>query len=82
MGTTKNQLRQWFDEGVEQNAAYMIIVCDTFDYEDFPVYVAQDENVRERHSVETAKPMQKVMEVYNLGLDREQQMTERRAFNF
>lgn len=45
---------------------HVVIVCDTFDHEDYPVFVAADEDVRavcERYS--TAN-MQRVMEVYDL----------------
>jgi|ERR1039458_6306432 hypothetical protein len=39
--TTKEDLRRWFNEGVELKATHMIVVCDTFDHEDYPVYVKQ-----------------------------------------
>lgn len=66
MGTTIDDLKRWFQEGVEQGATHMIVVCDTFDWEDFPVYVTPEEDVRKRVSEEGSKEMQRVMEVYNL----------------
>lgn len=35
MTTTKEQIREWFVEGVKQKATHMVIVCDTFDWEDY-----------------------------------------------
>ena len=39
--TTNTDIGEWFDDGVELGASHMIIVCDTFDHEDYPVYVKQ-----------------------------------------
>lgn len=81
MGTSKQDLSRWFDDGVKQGATHMIVVCDTFDYEDYPVYVKPGEQVREKEAKHNQE-MQKVMEVYNLALPKEQQMRQRRCFNY
>tara|TARA_B100000315_G_C14428015_1_gene518789 strand:- start:95 stop:277 length:183 start_codon:yes stop_codon:yes gene_type:complete len=60
----------------------MIIVCDTFSYEDHPVYVSEREDVREKHDKKHGKNMQKVVEAYNLKMNMEQQLSEYRAFHF
>lgn len=78
--TTKDQISDWFDRGVKDGATHMIVVCDTYGYEDYPVYVYPDENpmlIQEKFS---GKNMQKVMEVYNLRGDRETQLNMTRAF--
>lgn len=33
MGTTQQEISEWFDRGVKEGATHMIVVCDTFDYE-------------------------------------------------
>ena len=81
MGTSQADIREWFDRGVKQGAVYMIVVCDTFDHEDYPVYVGPEENVREHYDKYNWKNMQKVMEVYDLRMDRETQINEQRAFH-
>ena len=78
MSTTRADLSRWFDAGVEQGATHMIVVCDTFDWSDYPVYVAKNENVREK----ARENMQKVMEVYSLTKDKTAQLGEHRAFNY
>ena len=35
--TTTKQIREWFVEGVKQKATPRSTVCDTFDWEDYPV---------------------------------------------
>jgi len=60
----------------------MIVVCDTFDYEDYPVFVGKDEDVRAVEKEYDGINMQKVMEVYNLKINIDAQLNEKRAFNY
>ncbi|MDX1535923.1 MAG: hypothetical protein R3346_04150 [Candidatus Spechtbacterales bacterium] len=78
----KEVFKEWFDRGVEQGATHMIVVCDTFDWEDFPVYVAPDENVREKADEYNKMSMQKVMEVYSLSKDFNEQHSQTRCFSW
>jgi hypothetical protein len=79
--TTRAQLSQWFDNGLHAGATHMIIVCDTFDYDDYPVYVTTEQSVSEEIQRMTNSPMQKVMEVYQLGGNKEAQLAQDRAYN-
>lgn len=82
MATTREDIKTWFLKGKEQKATHMIVVCDTYDLEDYPVYVMPGENVHEKHAEYRGKNMQKVMEVYSLRKNIESQLNERRAFHF
>lgn len=77
-----DKLRAWLLEGKAQGATHVIIVCDTFDHEDFPVYVKADQDVRKFFDEWSNKQMHKVMEVYSLKQDIESQLAEDRAFHF
>jgi hypothetical protein len=44
MAASRNDIKRWFERGVEQKATHMIVVCDTFDHEDYPVYVKQGDD--------------------------------------
>lgn len=69
MGITRRDLEEWYNRGVEDKKAYMIVVCDTFDYEDFPVYLGAGESVNAEVSKRSnASQMSRVMEVYDLSL--------------
>lgn len=79
MAASKEDLRNWFRlaEGTENT--HMIILCDTFDWTDFPIYVES----RERAYEWLLHPgdMKRVMEVYDLNMDMETQMAEHRAWH-
>lgn len=79
MTATKEDIRRWFKKGAEEGEAYMIIVCDTFDYDDYPVYTSK-ESYNERHSHYIQASMQTIMEVYDLNQDMEEQLAEHRCF--
>jgi hypothetical protein len=81
LATTKKDISEWFDRGVRYMATHLIVVCDTFDYEDYPVYVSREESVNERVDYFRKQDMQKVMEVYDLSKDKEEQLNQHRAWN-
>lgn len=78
MAATKDDLSRWFDRGVSQNKTYMVIVCDTYDWEDYPIFYDTKEEAENR--VKNPGEMQKIMEVYNLTFDKETQMNMHRAY--
>lgn len=82
MAASREDIKKWFKEGKKRGATHMIVVCDTFDYEDYPVFVEKDQKVREVFEEYNDKNMQKVMEVYSLSRDIESQLNEHRAFHF
>lgn len=82
MATTREDIRRWLQEAKKKGATHVIVVCDTFDYDDYPVYVMPAESVREKADEHNGKNMQKVMEVYSLKLDIEKQLGEHRSFHY
>ena len=83
MAASKEDISRWFEEGIASGATHVIVVCDTFDHEDYPVFVdSGNEDVHARASEFDGKHMQRVMEVYSLSLDKAEQMGERSAFHY
>lgn len=82
MGTTREEIREWLERGKKEDATHMIVVCDTFDHEDYPVFVHKNENVHEVHKEYDGKNMQRVMEVYSFAKDLEEQLAAPRVHNF
>jgi len=80
--TTKEEIRRWLVEGLDEKATHVVIVCDTFDHSDYPVYVSSAEDVRTVFDRYDGPNMQRVMEVYALHLPIEPQLAETRAFHF
>lgn len=77
--TTKEEISQWFDYGVAEKGTHMIVACDTYDWEDFPVIVREGENFWERYALYDGVNMHKVMEVYDLRADKAEQLAEHRC---
>lgn len=69
MAASLKDIAGWFQDGLDEGHAYMIVVCDTFDHEDYPHYV----HAREAHEFWShydyydGKNMQRIMEVYDLS---------------
>jgi hypothetical protein len=82
MGTSKEEIRDWLEKGKERGASHVIVVCDSFDHEDYPVYVEKGQNVRDVEKQYNGPNMQRVMEVYSLKLDIEKQLSEHRSFHY
>lgn len=77
--TSKTEIGTWFDRGVADGATHMIVVCDTFDWDDYPVYVSPQQDPAKVKKQYDRVNMQKVMEVYDLAGDREAQLNMGRA---
>lgn len=83
MGTKIETIREWLKNGQEEKATHVIIACDTFDHEDYPVMVKKGENPKEKVNTLLRKDMTRVMEVYNLNMDIEEQLKPGiRAWNY
>lgn len=80
MAANRDDIKQWFIEGVQQKYTHMIVMCDTYDWDDYPSYCRSVEEARLK--VANAGEMQRVMEVYNLSMDMEKQLVEYRSKNY
>ncbi len=79
---TVHGIARWIQRAREDGATHMIVVCDTFDYDDYPVNVMPDEDVHERVEYFRNASMQKVMEVYWLEGDLDDHLAKRRSWTF
>jgi hypothetical protein len=81
MSAAQSLIRSWFERGVANNEQFMIVVCDTFDWDDYPVYCSEEDFASEYASVNGAN-MQRIMEVYDLSKDMYTQLGQTRSFNY
>lgn len=81
MAATKSDIESWLERGKQEQATHMIVVCDTYDHEDYPVYVLTGQDVREVEK-KYQQNIQRVMEVYSYQLDLTKQLNESRAFHY
>jgi len=82
MATTQTDIRRWLNDAKKMKATHVIVVCDTFDWEDYPVFVIPSEDVQKKYAEFNGPNMQKVMEVYSLKIDIVSQLKEHRSFHF
>lgn len=82
MAVAKDTILEWLDCARRSGASHMLVVCDTYDWEDYPVSVLPGEDPMTAYKKYSTASMQKVMEVYNLRMDIEKQLLEHRSFNF
>lgn len=81
MAASKYDIQYWFDRGkTEQGARYMVIVCDTYDWEDYPVYAQTKEDAETTVAHYRSASMQQVMEVYDLEADMQEQLNQHRTW--
>ena len=78
--TTKIELRAQFEYGKRCGANYLIMVCDQFEWEEYPVYVDSEENIFDCISYYRHSPMQQIMGIYDLNQDRDEQLNAPRNF--
>jgi len=79
MAATKEDIQRWIEEAKEENATHMIVVCDTYDYDDYPVNVLPGDDLKEKVAEYNGKNMQKIMEVYDLSADIDEQLNSYRV---
>lgn len=57
----------WFTRGKEKQAKFMVVVCDTYDYEDYPCFFNTKEEVLAK--IQNPGSMQKIMEICNIDTE-------------
>lgn len=83
MAATKLEIQGWLDKlYAEDHLTHMLVVCDTYDWSDYPVYVTNEQDVRAVVDAHKDLNMQKVMEVYSRTYSVEDQLAEYRAFHY
>ncbi len=81
MTATREDVQRWLEEGEEKGATHLIVACDTFDYENYPVFVMPGESCEKKVEEVKGNSMQSVDEVYDLAEDVTRQLSELRAMH-
>jgi predicted transcriptional regulator len=81
MAASKDRIQLWFREGQSKDAHHMLVITDTYEYEDYPVYVMQNENTKKKIKEVTENESQVVQEIYDLSLDMNTQLEEKKAYH-
>ena len=79
--TTKEDIKEWFKRGKEKGAIYLLVICDTFDWQDYPVFCDTIEEAQKaRTKYLSGENMQKLMEIYDLRGNMSEQIKVARYF--
>lgn len=81
MASTREEIEIWFDQAERAGATHMLVVLDGFEYDDYPVHVLYGEDVQEKIDKYNDQNMQRVMEVYDLSIDKHVQLDQSTAWN-
>lgn len=83
MAATAKDIWRWFHTAEVSGNTHMIVVCDEYDWEDYPVYCTGEEEARKAYDEHNGRNMQRVMEVYKIELGWEaQDETHGRVMNW
>lgn len=79
MAASREDISGWFDRCKAVGDVYMIVACDTFSHEDYPVGAKDTNECRETLAKLRQTDMTRIMEVYDLSADKETQLNEPRC---
>lgn len=83
MTATRNDIIRWFETAKEQGATHLIVMCDTFDHDNYPVYVMANQDIaKEVKKRSNNDNMQRVEEVYNINKDMDKQLSQPRCMEY
>lgn len=82
MTATRRDIAGWIKTAQQRKATHLIVACDTFDHENYPVYVSKDEDIKvkiKQYSIN----MQMIDEIYSFTgkYNIESQLAELRAWH-
>ena len=69
MAATRQEVDQWIKEARENDFHYIISVCDTYDWDDYPVFCKTFDELHEKYHEYSGKEMQKINEVIRVNHD-------------
>ncbi len=78
---SREDIKRYLEKGKKNGAKYMLMVCDTFSFEDYPVYVKENEKLVDIINKYDGKNMQEIQEIYNLEIDIDEQLNKDRVWN-
>lgn len=69
MTATREDVNRWIDTAKKKGCKYIISVCDTFEYDDYPDYCKDENDLILRYDNFDGVNMQKVNEIIRINDD-------------
>jgi len=67
MAATKKDVDRWVEEGKAQGATHIVSMCDTFDWDDYPIFVMPGQDPERIRRANHGNNMQKCNEIIDLS---------------
>lgn len=81
MAASKSEIQKWIKKAKNDDCSHLLVICDAFDYMDYPVYVNKNQNINTIVKIYRNKNMNRIMEIYDLNKDISEQINEIRCWN-
>mgnify|MGYP000998782282 CR=1 FL=1 len=81
MSTSRSDIEKWVRRAHAKGCTHLMVVCDDFDHEDYPVEINEGEDIHKKMEGYNFKNMQRIMEVYSMKMPLDLQLAERRAWH-
>ena len=81
MSASRKDIESWITEAQRQKASHLLIITDTFDYDNYPVFAHGKKDCQKKIKEYNSKNMQKVEEVYSVRRSIKKQLKENRSWN-
>jgi sugar phosphate isomerase/epimerase len=81
LSATAEDIKGWLEEAQKRGATHLIVACNTFDHDNYPVYVMPNQDIHWEIAQRRGQNMQTIDEVYNMSMDIEEQLNEHRAWH-
>jgi len=63
MAVSREEFKKWVRDGKRNGYSHMISVCDTFNHEDYPIYISTLKELRSRKKLIENEDMQRINEI-------------------
>lgn len=73
-----SDIKRWLVEAQRQQCAYLVVMCDTFDYDYYPEFT---DAAGVKAKLQAPGNMQRVIEIYDMSISIDVQLSERRAWH-
>jgi protoheme ferro-lyase len=77
--TSIQDIVEWLEEGKEDRHRWLLVVCDSFSHENYPVYADTAKEFYEQYDKYDGKNMQRIMESYDISADWKPQLAQVRS---
>lgn len=77
----KQRIRKWLENGKKKRSTHVIVAYNMTEKDFRPIYVGNNQNIRSRLQTINNDYLLQPVEVYNLSMDIDKQLLQRRTWN-